>query len=195
MVVNVIKNMCYESHTTKPKARLSKPGWLQTHNKQKDILLTTNSKTILIGDSIIKNLKYYQNIWHHHFGKDYINCGIGGDQIQNVFWRVEDYALPTSINCAILLFGTNNLHKDIPIDIVNGIVSIGKKIKERYDHISVFISGILPRDSPSSNARNKIEYVNYHLKKCCEDTGIFYIDISEDWTTKTGELRRELFFS
>jgi len=195
MNTNYKCNHFYESRTTTPKNRLNKFGWLFTHECHKKCLDVTNSKVVLIGDSIIKNLSYFKDIWHNYFGvKGFINCGIGGDQVQNVLWRVKDLRFPKTIKHVFLNCGTNNLSKDTPIEIVNGILAIGMHILEQNEGISVLVSGILPRESASSNKRGSIEYVNHYLEKFCNENARFhYLDMNEGWTETSGELKSHFF--
>ena len=185
----------YESSTTSPKGRIGKPGWLDTHEIQKRSVQSTKSNTILIGDSIIKKLSFYKNVWINHFGlNNNVNCGIGGDSVENVLWRVCDFTIPKSVDYVVLLCGTNNLTKNSPVEIVNGILAIGKNIVERQLDISVIISGILPRDSALSNKRNYIDYINYYLESFCSNNEhFFFMKLRQDWTLPTGELKNDLF--
>ena len=44
-----------------------------------------NYSTLLTGDSIIAGLPRYSNIWKRYFKLlNTINCGIGGDRLQNI---------------------------------------------------------------------------------------------------------------
>ena len=143
----------HESYTSKPKGRPLEIGWLDTHEKQKNLVGNMNGNVVFIGDSIIKNLQYYKSVWNDSFrSKGYVNCGIGGDSIQNVRWRVKDLVFSKSIDCVVLHCGSNNLGKSLPIDIVNGIISIGLDILERYKYLSIVISAIISRDSASSKS-------------------------------------------
>ena len=46
-----------------------------------------NYSTLLIGDSIIAALSRYSNILKRYFKPLYaINCGIGGDRMENILW-------------------------------------------------------------------------------------------------------------
>ena len=48
-------------------------------------MMIGNYSTLLIGDSIIAGLSRYSNIWKRYFKPLYaINCGIGGDRMENV---------------------------------------------------------------------------------------------------------------
>ena len=80
--------------------------------------------------------------------------------------------------------GTNNLVKDNPIAIVNGILSIGMDILDRHEKMSILIAGILHRESRLSNNRNII---------CDENSKFYYVDVSEGWTDKLGDLKSSLF--
>ena len=54
-----------------------------------------NYSTLLIDDSIIAGLSRYSNIWKRYFKSlSAINCGIGGDRVENILWRCQN--LPSS---------------------------------------------------------------------------------------------------
>ena len=72
--------------TTIPSARFSKPNWLELHLKHCSFLTNGKYATILIRDSIVAGLSRDQNIWNGNFSFDTLNCGIGGDKVQNVLW-------------------------------------------------------------------------------------------------------------
>ena len=59
---------------------------------------------------------------------DALNCGIGGDKVQNVLWRVQNLPISSSLK-NIILCGANNLQQDSPEDIVDGIIEIGHCFK------------------------------------------------------------------
>ena len=52
------------------------------------------------------------NIWYKFFDESTINCGIGGDKIQNLLWRAESIPLPQSLEYVVSSCGTNNLDTD-----------------------------------------------------------------------------------
>ena len=73
MVIEFNYHHYYESSITTPKGRIGKPGWLDTHEIQKRSVQSTKFNTILIGDSTIKNLSFYKNVWINHFGLIILN--------------------------------------------------------------------------------------------------------------------------
>ena len=64
-------------------------------------------------------LHRYFKIWDNFFKPiDALTCGIGGDKVQNVLWRVQNLPISSSLKNAVILCGTNNLQQDSPEDIV-----------------------------------------------------------------------------
>ena len=65
-------------------------NWRNLLNKHCNDISNSNYSTLLIGDSLIASLSRYPNIWRRYFKPlNAINCGIGGDRIQNVSWRTN----------------------------------------------------------------------------------------------------------
>ena len=54
-------------------------------------------------------LHRYYKIWNNFFKPiDALYCGIGGDKVQNVLWRVQNLPISSSLKNAVILRGTNN---------------------------------------------------------------------------------------
>ena len=90
---------------TIPSARFSK-----TNLKHCSFLTNDKCGTILIRDSIVARLRRYQNIWNGNFSFTTLNCGIGGDKVQNVLGRAHNLPAVKSVRNFVILCGTNNLH-------------------------------------------------------------------------------------
>ena len=117
------------------------------HREHCFILNSKSFKSILIGDSLIAGLNRYFKISKNFFKTiEALNCGIGGNKVQNFLWRVQNLHISSSLKNTVILCETNNLHQDFPEDIVNGIIKIGPCFKEQHNHINVFICGLLPCD-------------------------------------------------
>ena len=72
--------------TTIPLASPLKAKWFQVHREHCFLLNSKSFKSILIGDSLMTGLHRYYKIWNNFFkAKDALNCGIGGDKVQNFF--------------------------------------------------------------------------------------------------------------
>ena len=68
-----------------PLPRLSNVNCLNSQNQHCNSMRIKNYSTLLTGDSIIAGLPRYSNIWKRYFKLlNTINCGIGGDRLQNI---------------------------------------------------------------------------------------------------------------
>ena len=80
------------------------------------------------------------------FWKRIINLSIRGDRVERVLWGVRDMVFPPRLKNVVILCGTNNINKDPPDDIVQGLIAIGSSFKSRFNSPNIFICGLLPRD-------------------------------------------------
>ena len=65
-------------------------------------------------------------LWQRYFTPlKALNFGIGGDQVENVFWQTKNLLIPPSLKNVAILCGTNNCFTDSPLDIADCIVNIG----------------------------------------------------------------------
>ena len=107
--------------TTIPLARPSKAKWFQMYREHCFLLNSKSFKFILINGSLMAGLHCYCKIWNNFFKPiDALNCGIGGNRVQNLLWRVQNLPISSSLNNAVILCGTNNLQQDSPENIVDG---------------------------------------------------------------------------
>ena len=181
--------------TTIPLARPLKAKWFQMHRKHCFALNSKNFKSILIGDSLMPGLNRYYKIRNNFFKPiDALNCGIGGDKVQNVLWRVQNLPISSSLKNAVILCGTNNLLQDSPEDIVDGIIEIGHCFKKRHHNINIFICGLLPRDECTSINRVYIIKTNKILKVKRSLNKFFFIDQDTYWTQPNGCLNPDMFY-
>ena len=83
----------------------------------------------VIGDSIVAGLRRYPTIWRN-FILQYktVNLGIGGDQIENVLWRIKVIVLPKSMRSVVIHCGTNNIDTSSSDEISVGVVTIARSI-------------------------------------------------------------------
>ena len=126
------------------------------------------SSVLLVGDSMVKGLARYHRVWSKYFEPlRALNFGVGGDRTQHVLWRIEDGEIPLNLQVAFVHCGTNNLDRDNPAEIRDGIASIVYTIQEKKPNANIIVSGLLPRDQEISSRRDKIKLVNRKLMKWC----------------------------
>ena len=119
-----------------------------------------------------------------------------GERIEHVLWRVRDIAFPPRLRNVVILFGTNNINKDPPYELAQGLIAIGSSFKNRFDSPDIFICGLLPRDVYFSINRVIIADINDRLSFKCSVNNFHFIDQSNGWTlNNVTTLDFSLFYS
>ena len=184
---------CYPA-CYRPEER-KKHGYYGEHRRQVNKTITTQARTIILGDSVRAGLTRYPSVYdplrkQHKI----VNCAIPGDRIENVMWRIEHFSIPVSVRAAILVVGTNNIDADKPEDIALGLISCAARLRERNSQLHVFVSAILPRDLHVTTRRAKIRQTNTILKSLClREPDISYIEQSSRWVDGCDQLNEMLY--
>ena len=84
-------------------------------------------------------LTLYTNVWNNLFGNRFVNLDISGDRVENVLWRATDISFLPSLKNVVILCGTNNINKDSPFDIAQGLIAIGSVFKNLSSNPNIFI--------------------------------------------------------
>ena len=103
----------------------------------------TGKSTILIGDSITKNMERFAPSYPRYFpASTVLNAGIAGDTVEAILYRVEIMNIPSSVSHISLLCGTNNLSSHSPATISSTITEIlfllRQKCPTTYIHLFQF---------------------------------------------------------
>ena len=187
------------SLASSPRGRDNKHGWYEKHEKLVAIAAGSLSSVLLIGDSLVNGLARYHRVWSKYFKPlRALNFGVGGDRTQHVLWRIENGEIPLNLQVAFVHCGTNNLDRDNPDEIRDGIASIVYTIQERKPNANFIVSGLLPRDQETSFRRDKIKLVNQKLRKWCQSgkvRNVHYLKPDKDWTEPDGRLVERYYFT
>ena len=125
--------LCLRFGITYPTGRFYKDSWVTNHKDQAALIKSSrNISAILLGDSIIAGSLRYPNIWYKFFNENTINCGVGGDKVQNVLWRAENIPLPQSLEYVVISCGTNNLDTDDSKKIADGLFALHLPSKKEW---------------------------------------------------------------
>ena len=187
------------SPVTSPMGRDNKHGWYEEHEKFVAIATRSLSSVLLVGDSMVKGLARYHRVWSKYFEPlRALNFGVGGDRTQHVLWRIENGEIPLNLQVAFVHCGANNLDRDNPAEIRDGIASIVYTIQEKKPNANIIVSGLLPRDQEISSRRDKIKLVNRKLMKWCQSgkvRNVHYLKPDRDWTKPDGWLVERYYFT
>jgi lysophospholipase L1-like esterase len=155
---------------------------------------------LLVGDSLIKGLNRYANVWRKYFGSmQCLNFGIGGDRVQHVLWRLRHGELNCDPKVIVIHCGTNNIGKDTPKEIAEGLLTIVDQISMDCPYTRTIVTGLLPRDLEPSDFRNDIAEVNKLLMENIEFSdemkNVFFLETAKDWILASGRLDESLYFT
>lgn len=163
-----------------------------------------NVEFLMVGDSITdgwrrpqdaKNPKSWggKAAYDETFGKQYktLNIGIGGDRTQHVIWRLQNGEVEgISPKVAMLMIGTNNLSANTDEEIVAGITTCVKTLREKLPKTKVLLLGVFPRSAkPTDAARARIKNINEQIAKL-DDGGktVKYLDIGGKFLDAEGNI-------
>ena len=177
----------------------NKHDWYEEHEKFVAIVAGSLSSVLLVGDSLVNGLARYHRVWSKYFQPLYaLNFGVGGDRTQHVLWRIENGEIPLNLQVAFVHCGTNNLDRDNPAEIRDGIASIVYTIQEKKPNANFIVSGLLPRDQETSFRRDQINLVNQKLRKWWQSgkvRNVHYLKPDKDWTEPDGQLVERYYFT
>lgn len=112
----------HRTQSITPRIPTSKQSWIKEHFNHLQQIETKRPQLIFIGESLVQGFKRYRHTWNIHFDKQAQNCGIKGDKIENVLYRIWNSSFPKNIQAIIIIRGTNNLDRGNLSDIVNGLI-------------------------------------------------------------------------
>ena len=160
---------------------------------------TSRAEILLIGDSIISGLSRYHSVWSKYFRPlQVLNFGIGGDRTQHVLWRIKNGEIPKNVKICVIHCGNNNIDRDSPSNIADGITSIATFIQTAKPNAKIIITGLLPRDLVPGYRRQSIQSVNIMLKHWCHrpaQRNVSFLEPEHDWVLPEGTLNTHLFYT
>ena len=154
-----------------------------------------NYSTLLIHDAIIAGFSRYSNIWKRYFKRlNAINCGIGGDRVENNLWGCKTLPSPPNLQNAVIMCDTNNIQHNYVEDIKDEIVKTGLSLRRIYHSIAIFVGGLIPCNNNWSINKVYIDEINNFLCYKSKLNGINFINHTE-WTLQDGSLKPNLFYA
>ncbi len=159
---------------------------------------------IFLGDSITEGWEGAgKAAWNEHFAKhNAVNLGIGGDQTQNVLWRlangnVEGLAKPkegSAPKLIVLMIGTNNSNgtDNTAEEIAAGITAIVNDLRTRLPETRILLLDIFPRGELPNVQREKNVQASTIAAKIADDQMIHHLDIGPSFLEKDGTITKAI---
>ena len=153
------------------------------------------ARLLFLGDSITEG--WSQGIWDQHFAAyGAANFGIGGDQTQNLLWRLRNgSADELDPELVVLMIGVNNLFLggDAPEDVYFGVEAVIEEIQQRFDGAEILLLGLLPvGEKAGSEERLRVADTNRLLAGLAEMDGVTFTDIGAAFLAADGTISSEI---
>ena len=145
-------------------------------------------RVVFLGDSIT-------DLWrlNEYFpGRDFVNRGISGQVTDEMLARVEADVVALKPAAMLLLGGTNDIARGVPIDIVENNIQAIAELTQSHG-IKVLLASVLPAgESRSDHPPQTIVAVNAWIKNLCRLRNYVYVDYFAATVGPSGQLRPDL---
>lgn len=158
-----------------------------------------HNQTVLLGDSITDFFNWYELFYD--FSK--VSCqavynrGISGDTTDRLLERLDDNVLSINPKNIVLLIGTNDIGRGLPLSMsVENVSKIIEITKEKCPDVNFILQAVYPinrgmRDKFEKRSNEKIELMNKEFIKLSEKYGCVWLDITDKLKDETGNLKKE----
>lgn len=153
--------------------------WYITVQEKFDRNKEKSPKIIFDGDSITNRWETTGRDTWKRFAEQAVDFGIEGDRTENLLWRLSKGQVDgMNPKLVVLLIGTNNIGRDSPEDIAEGVWSVVAEYEKRCPHAHIALMAIFPRGRTSRDpARLKVEAVNHLVSALVDGQRVSFVDI------------------
>ncbi len=168
--------------------------WRNRFNEKNELLKQGDIDLLMIGDSITHGWEGAGAVvWEKYYGdKKAINLGIGGDQTQNVLWRLENYDFSAvAPKAAVLLIGVNNTWSNdrAAKDVALGQRRIVQKLRAQFPDMKIFVLKVFPCVSQQAQIDAINALTEYYVR---DIDNVEVLDIGKVFLNEKGELTKEV---
>jgi lysophospholipase L1-like esterase len=152
-----------------------------------------------VGDSITRrwggtDYPEFLAHWKHNFhGWNAANFGWGGDQTQNILWRLENGEFDgLNPKVIVILAGTNNVGRaagdDAKIaDITRGIATIVATCRRKAPSATIVLTAIFPRNDAMA-VMPTINRINDNIARLADGKVVRFVNINDQLADENGVL-------
>lgn len=158
-----------------------------------------DAQLVFLGDSITEGWPYRApKVWETYFGRyQPLHLGIGGDQTQQVLWRLEKGELDgLAPKVLVLLIGVNNIGWGNwgEADTARGVEAVLRKLRERLPETLILHLGIFPAmEKPNDAFRGKIKNTNALLAQL-KVPGVRFLDLGSHFLNADGSISTAVMY-
>jgi len=155
---------------------LLKPGTLDACKSAVAAMKGKPCDIIFIGDSITQNWKDKgKTVWDKFYAsRNALNFGVGGDNTQNVLWRLDNLDVKDlKPKVAVILIGTNN--RSGAQGVADGVKAVVTKTRTIYPGAKVILVSIMPRGLTGKSER--MAEIDAIIKTYADNKNVYYVDL------------------
>ena len=176
--------------------------WAKRHAAVTALVKERKPTLVFIGDSITQMFggephdrpQPGKDVWEKYYGKrNAANLGFGYDFTENTLWRLQNGELDgAAAKVVVLNIGTNNVGKNTPAEIVEGIKAVLAEIRRSQPAANILLLGIYPRGAKPDATREKLTAINRDLAQLDGKDNITFLDVTEKLLQPDGTITREI---
>ncbi len=157
------------------------------------------NQTVLLGDSITDFFNWYELFYDFSksSGQAVYNRGISGDTTDRLLERFQENVLNIKPKNIVLLIGTNDIGRGLPLSMtLENVEQIIKSAKEYCKDVNFIFEAVYPinenmRDMFEKRSNKKINEMNKEYIKLCEKYNCIWLDFTDKLKDKNGNLKQE----
>ena len=192
------KKKDYSAITKYNREQVTKRANYRTLNEE----FALHSQTVLLGDSITDFFNWYELFYEFSkaTGQAVYNRGISGDTTDRLLERLHDNVLNINPKNIVLLIGTNDIGRGLPLEIsVQNVDLILKEIKENCPDTNVILQAVYPINKPmrfrsDKRTNEKIDLMNKEFIKLSEKHNCHWLDLTEKLRGNDENLNKDFTF-
>lgn len=192
------KKKDYSAITKYNREQVTKRANYRTLNEE----FALHSQTVLLGDSITDFFNWYELFYEFSkaTGQAVYNRGISGDTTDRLLERLHDNVLNINPKNIVLLIGTNDIGRGLPLEIsVQNVDLILKEIKENCPDTNVILQAVYPINKPmrfrsDKRTNEKIDLMNKEFIKLSEKLNCHWLDLTEKLRGNDENLNKDFTF-
>lgn len=157
------------------------------------------NQTVLLGDSITDFFNWYELFYDfsNTSGEAVYNRGISGDTTDKLLERLSDNVLNIQPKNIVLLIGTNDIGRGLPLSMtLDNVEKIIKNSKSVCPNVNFILEAVYPineniRDRNEKRSNEKINAMNREYIKLCEKYDCIWLDFTDKLKDNDGNLKKE----
>ena len=155
---------------------------------------------LFLGDTSIAGWMGATATWSRHYAsRKAANFGIGGDQTQNLLWRLDHGGLEgIKPRVVVLQIGGGNIGRNTEFEVAEGVKAVVDKLKIKLPESKILLLGIFPRGlkrdktEPDTGIDPRVARINARLAAFDDRKNVKYLDIGVHFLDDAGQVNRDV---